>query len=136
MTGDAGQEEYNEVKAMLAFVRYFGVPKEDVFCDYAGFSTYESMFRAREVFQVERAVVVTQRYHLYRSLYGCRQMGIQAVGVATDQRTYFGQASRNARDILARDKDYIKWIRRPDPKYLGDPIPITGNGDESRKLDK
>ncbi|MBQ0078475.1 MAG: YdcF family protein [Eubacterium sp.] len=135
MTGDAGQEEYNEVKAMLAFVRYFGVPKEDVFCDYAGFSTYDSAYRAREVFQVDRAVVVTQEYHLYRALYGCQQMGIDAVGVATDQKHYVGQFGRDTREVLARFKDYVKWIKKPEPKYLGDPIPITGSGDDSRVLD-
>lgn len=135
LTGDNANDDYNELSAMLAYVRYFGVPKEDVFCDYAGFSTYESAYRAKEIFQVERAIVVTQRYHLYRSIYGCKQMSITTLGAATDQERYVGQSIRDARELLARYKDFFKWIARPEPTYLGDPIPITGDGDDSRVLE-
>ena len=76
-------------------------------------------------------VVVTQKYHLYRALYGCGKMGIEALGAASDQETYRGQEYREIREILARDKDCIKWIFRPEPTYLGDPVPIGGSGVET-----
>ena len=128
LTGDNGQEEYNEVAAMLTYVLDKGIPEEDVFLDYAGFSTYESVYRAKAIFQVKKAIVVTQTYHLFRALYGCRRMGIEALGAGADQAIYSGSTSREIREILARDKDWAKWMIKPKPTYLGDEIPITGDG--------
>ena len=128
LSGDNGQEEYNEVEAMLEYTLAAGVPEEDIFLDHAGFSTYESVYRAKAIFQVDRALVVTQRYHLYRSLYGCRAMGIEALGAGADQQTYVGRELREFREVLARDKDLVKWMIKPDPTFLGDKIPITGDG--------
>ena len=131
LTGDNGQVNYNEVKAMKEYAAAGGVPEEDIFLDHAGFSTYESVYRAKYIFKVDRMVVVTQKYHLYRALYGCGKMGIEALGAASDQETYRGQEYREIREILARDKDCIKWIFRPEPTYLGDPVPIGGSGVET-----
>ena len=128
LSGDNGQEEYNEVEAMLEYTLAAGVPEEDIFLDHAGFSTYESVYRAKAIFQVDSALVVTQRYHLYRSLYGCRAMGIEALGAGADQQTYVGRELREFREVLARDKDIVKWMIKPDPTFLGDQIPIIGDG--------
>lgn len=128
LSGDDGQVHYNEVKAMKEYALNAGVPAEDIFLDHAGFSTYESIYRAAYIFQIERVVVVTQEYHLYRSLYGCERMGITALGVSSNQDSYGGQETRELREILARDKDCIKWIFKPEPTFLGDPIPISGSG--------
>lgn len=128
LSGDDGQVEYNEVEGMRTYAVKAGVPEEDIFLDHAGFSTYESVYRAGSVFGVERMIVVTQRYHLYRSLYGCKRMGITALGAAADQDTYLGQELREVREILARDKDCVKWIIKPEPTYLGEEIPIDGDG--------
>ena len=128
LSGDNGQEEYDEVNAMKAYVLQAQVPEEDIFMDHAGFSTYESMYRAKEIFGVERVIIVTQKYHQYRALYIARGLGLEGYGAASDPRTYGGQSIREAREILARDKDFIKTMIKPQPTYLGEAIPISGNG--------
>lgn len=129
LTGDDGQIEYNEVKAMRRYVLDAGVPEEDIFLDHAGFSTYDSVYRASYVFGVESMVVVSQEYHLYRSLQGCKKMGIEAVGVAAEQDVYSGQEIREGREALARVKDFVKWIIKPEATFLGEAIPINGSGE-------
>lgn len=128
LSGDHGQARYDEVNAMKAYAMERGVPKEDLFLDHAGFSTYESAYRAREIFQAETVIVVTQSYHQYRALYGCGKMGMKAWGAASDQAVYRGQNMRDLREIAARDKDFFKWMAKPEPTYLGDAIPISGSG--------
>lgn len=128
LSGDNGQTVYNEVESMKKYAVKAGVPEGDIFLDHAGFSTYESIYRAQYIFQVDSMVVVTQEYHLYRTLYGCKKMGIDALGVSAAQDTYSGQELREVREILARDKDCVKWIFKPEPTFLGDAIPISGNG--------
>ena len=128
VSGDHGRDEYDEVNAMKRFAEEQGVPSEDVFMDHAGFSTYESVYRARDIFQVRRMVIVTQEYHLSRALYIAKRLGIEAWGVPADPRTYSGQTARDLREILARDKDFLTCILKPKPTYLGKAIPVNGNG--------
>ena len=128
LSGDHGQVHYDEVNAMKNYAIEQGVPQEDLFLDHAGFSTYDSVYRAKEIFQVQRMIVVTQGYHQYRALYGCEKMGIKAWGAASDQAVYRGQTMRDLREIAARDKDFFKWMVKPDPTYLGEAIPISGSG--------
>lgn len=128
LTGDDGQVEYNEVEGMKKYAIAAGVPEEDIFLDHAGFSTYDSVYRASYVFGVESMVVVTQEYHLYRTLQGCEKMGIDAVGVAAEQEVYSGQELREGREILARVKDFVKWMIKPEATFLGEAIPISGSG--------
>lgn len=129
MSGDHGTVEYDEVDAMKRYAVDAGISSQDVFMDHAGFSTYESVYRAKEVFEVRRVIIVTQEYHLYRALMVARQMGLEAYGVAVNYRTYAGQTSRDVREILARVKDFGMTIFWPEPTYLGEAIPISGNGD-------
>lgn len=129
MSGDHGTAEYDEVDAMKRYAVDANIPSSDVFMDHAGFSTYESIYRAKEVFGVERVIIVTQEYHLYRALMIARRMGLEAYGVAVNYRTYVGQTSRDIREILARVKDFGMTIFWPEPTYLGESIPISGNGD-------
>lgn len=131
LTGDNGQIVYNEVAVMKSYAEENGVKEEDIFLDHAGFSTYESVYRANYIFNVQKMIVVTQSYHLYRSLYGCEKMGIVAYGAASDQEIYKGQELREIREILARDKDFVKWMIKPEPTFLGEVIPISGSGIES-----
>ena len=105
-----------------------GVPSEDVFMDHAGFSTYESMYRAKEIFGADKIIIVTQSYHLYRALYIARSLGIEAYGVASDQHTYRGQLIRDAREAAARAKDLVYTVAKPLPTYLGEPISLSGDG--------
>lgn len=129
MSGDNGTESYNEVKAMKDYAVSKGVPSEDVFCDHAGFSTYESMYRATHVFGAERIVVATQTYHLYRALYAAQGLGIEAIGVASDYRTYAGQPMFDAREVPARTKDFFKTMFQVPSTFVGDPISLNQSGD-------
>ena len=128
MTGDHGRENYDEVAVMKAFAVDAGVPSEDVFMDHAGFSTYESMYRAKEIFQAKRVIIITQEYHLYRAIYIAQSLGLEAYGVSSDYRPYYGQTKREIREVLARVKDFGTSILQPKPTYLGKTIPIWGDG--------
>ena len=129
MSGDHGQKEYDEVNTMKQVAVDAGIPSNDIFMDHAGFSTYETLYRAKEIFEADKIIVVTQEYHLYRTLYIAEKLGIEAYGVNADYHTYWGQSNREAREILARCKDFIKTIFKPEPTYLGDAIPVSGDGD-------
>ena len=128
MSGDHGREEYDEVNIMKNYAIEKGVPSENIFMDHAGFSTYESIYRAKEIFKAKKVVIVTQKYHLYRALYIANQLGLEAYGVGSDPRKYVGATYRELREILARDKDLIKCIFKPEPTYLGETIPVSSNG--------
>ena len=128
MTGDHGREEYDEVNVMKKFAMDKGVPSGDVFMDHAGFSTYESLYRAKEIFEADKVVIVTQEYHLYRALHIANELGIEAYGVASDPRQYVGATYREIREILARNKDFVQCVFKPEPTYLGEVIPVFGNG--------
>ncbi len=129
MSGDHGREDYDEVGAMKDYAIENGVPSEDVFMDHAGFSTYETVYRAKEIFEADKVIIVTQEYHLYRALYIAKQLGVEAYGVSSDLNTYAGQSMRDFREVLARCKDWAMCIFKPEPKYLGEAIPVSGNGD-------
>lgn len=129
MSGDHGSDNYDEVNAMKKYAKEHGVPSGDVFMDHAGFSTYESVYRAKEIFGAEKVVIVTQEYHLYRALFIAEKLGLEAYGVASDYHTYGGQEGRELREILARCKDFASTVFKPEPTYLGDKIPIDGDGD-------
>lgn len=129
MSGDHGREDYDEVNVMKKFAIEKGIPSSDIFMDHAGFSTYESIYRAKEIFQVQKMIIVTQDYHLYRALYIANELGIEAVGYASNPRTYRGQLKRDVREIAARCKDYFTCLYKPKPTYLGESIPVSGNGD-------
>ena len=128
LSGDNGTEHHNEIHVMLKYAEEAGIPEKDIFCDHAGFSTYDSMYRAGSIFEAERVIVVTQTYHQYRALYIGDKLGLDVIGVASDQETYFGQSFRESREILARIKDFFKSMLRSKPTYGGDVIPISGSG--------
>ncbi len=128
MSGDHGRVEYDEVNIMKQYAIDKGVPSEDVFMDHAGFSTYESIYRAKEIFCADNIVIVTQEYHLYRALYLAKSFGLEAHGVSSDYYIYAGQTMRDIREILARNKDFFTAIFKPYPTYLGEAIPVNGDG--------
>ncbi len=129
MSGDHHLPDYDEVNVMKNFAILEGIPSIDIFMDHAGLSTYDSIYRAKEIFKAQNIIIVTQEYHLYRALYIAKKLGLNAYGVSADPREYAGQTSREIREILARDKDFVKSIFKPKPTYLGEEIPISGNGD-------
>lgn len=129
MSGDHGRTDYNEVGKMKEVAIAAGVPSSDVFMDHAGFSTYETMARARDVFGARRVIVVSQGYHLPRALYLAESLGLEAYGVSADLRPYAGQNVRDVREVLARAKDFFSAIVQPPPTFLGDAISLSGSGD-------
>jgi len=133
MSGDHASVYYDEVGPMKEYAVERGVPSERVFKDHAGFSTYETMYRAKEVFGAKKVVIVTQQYHLYRALYIAKRLGMDAYGVSADLNLYAGQREREVREILARCKDAAQCITKPAPEALGAPVSLLGNGDETNE---
>ena len=132
MSGDHGQADYDEVNAMRAYAQAKGVPNQRIFLDHAGFNTYETMVRARKVFLVESAVVVTNRFHLDRAVFLAISQGIRAEGVVADQRRYADAEHYEQREFLARCKAFLYiYLLRPRPTFLGPVIPITGEAGPS-----
>lgn len=129
LSGDHGREGYDEVNCMKDYMMDNGIPREPLFLDHAGFSTYESLYRAKEIFGVKKLVIVTQGYHLYRALYIADSLGLEAVGATADLRTYVGQSMRETREIAARVKDFFYTIFKPEPTHLGEKIPLEGSGE-------
>lgn len=129
MSGDNGTESYNECWAMKQYAISQGVPSEDVFCDHAGFSTYETMYRARHVFGADRVVIATQTYHLYRAVYDAQGVGMEAIGVPSDYGEYVNQSWYDFREIFARTKDFFQVLMKTPSTYVGDPISLDQSGD-------
>lgn len=129
LSGDHGTLPYDEVNAMRSYVVERGVPAQDVFMDHAGFSTFDSMYRARDVFLVEDALVVTQDFHLARAVYTARALGLEATGVSADRRAYADSDRLAVREWLARCKAVLQLhVLGSEPRFLGPVIPITGDG--------
>lgn len=129
MSGDHGSNNHDEVNVMKNYAIDNGVPSEDIFMDHAGFSTYDTMYRAKNIFGVKKAIIVTQVYHIYRSIYIAEKLGIEVYGVPAENIKHKFRIYREIREVLARDKDVLKCIFKPKSKYLGDKIDIKGNGD-------
>lgn len=128
MSGDNTRKGYDEVNTMKQYAIDKGIASENIFMDHAGISTYDSIYRAKEIFQVEKIIIVTQEYHLYRALYISDSLGVEAYGVSADPTLYAGQKFREAREIIARAKDFVKCIIKPPAAILGEVIPVSGDG--------
>jgi len=128
-SGDHGRHEYDEVNAMREYALKQGVKPQDLFLDHAGFRTYATLYRARDVFGVTSAVLVTNQFHLPRAIYTGKRFGLDVVGLTSDARSYRSWLFNDCREFLART---LAWLQvnviRPKPKYLGPPIDITGDG--------
>lgn len=131
MSGDHHRKDYDEVNVMKRYASLNDVPTSKVFMDHAGLSTYDSLKRAKDVFGVKKIVIVTQKYHLSRALYIADSLGIEAYGVDATKKDYPGQSYRNFREILARNKDFLKSIIRPDASIVGDKISLDGDGNKT-----
>ncbi len=131
MSGDHHTAGYNEVQVMKDYAKGEGIASSDVFMDHAGLNTYDSLWRAKEIFCAKRILIVTQAYHLPRALAIAGALGLEAYGVSADLREYRGQFMRDAREILARTKDFVQTLFLPDATIDGTEIPITGDGDQT-----
>ncbi|MBR6781766.1 MAG: YdcF family protein [Clostridia bacterium] len=128
MSGDH-TGDYNEVGVMKALAVEMGVPSEDVFLDHEGYSTYESLYRAKRVFGARSILVVTQEYHLHRALYISRELGMKAEGVSADLRPYRKQTQYALREHLARFKDLFTAAKGNYEGHLDPPVDLDGDGD-------
>ena len=133
VSGDHGRKDYDEVNAMKKFLIEKNISEKDVFMDHAGFNTYESMYRARDIFQVKKVIIVTQEYHLMRAVFIARELGLEAYGVASDLHDY-GEVMTiyRLREVGARNKAFfMAKLLKPKPTFLGETIPVTGDGRET-----
>ncbi len=129
VSGDHSKENYDEVNVMRDYLAKCGIPLENIFMDHAGFSTYESLYRARDIFGIKRALIVTQELHLSRALYIAKSLGLECQGVAAENSTAASTLKQNIREYPARAKAFLQCeIFRPKPTYLGEAIPISGSG--------
>lgn len=135
MSGDHGGMYYDEVNVMKNYAMERGVPSEDIFMDHAGFSTYESMYRAKEIFGAKKVLIVTQEYHLSRAIYNAKRLDLDAYGVAASGNDYSGQFTRDIREYLAIGKDFFVTLVKPKPTLLGNPVSLEGSGDVTNDRD-
>ena len=124
MSGDNRFIDYNEPGAMKAYAVELGLPEEDIVLDFAGRRTYDTCYRAGAIFGLEEAILVTQQFHLPRALYTCNALGLDAVGVPADQRSYRDEEFWTVRESIASLVALIQvHLTRPEP-VLGDQEPI------------
>ena len=127
LTGDHGRKTYDEVNNMKRYLKEQGVPECDIFLDHAGFDTYNSMVRAKEVFQVQDVIVITQKFHLSRALYIAHKKGLNAVGCDAGMTDTSPLKTLEFRESLANLKAFWEVLINKKPKFLGPKIPITGD---------
>jgi vancomycin permeability regulator SanA len=129
VSGDHGQDDYNEVEGMRTYLLAAGIPDMHIFMDHAGFDTYSSMYRAKDIFLIDTAIISTQEFHLYRAVYLARRLGIDASGVICDKHDYLFMGKNELRESFARVKACFQAeLLHSQPRYLGDPIDIHGSG--------
>ncbi len=125
MTGANNTLSYDEPSAMKRYAVKKGINEKDIVLDYAGFRTYDSLYRARDIFMVKSAILVTQKYHLYRAVYTARKFGLKAVGMVSNKRRYLKEDWYETREFLAILLSFIELnITKPKPHFLGEKIPI------------
>ena len=132
LSGDHGRIEYDEVNNMKQYVlkMYPDLENRNIFLDHAGFDTYDSIVRAKEIFCVDSVIIVTQSFHINRALYIARSIGIDAIGLSLSESAY-DQKTRLiwiSREILARIKAFFDVLIKSKPKFLGEKIPVSGDG--------
>lgn len=127
LSGDHGRKQYDEVNSMKYFLLANGISSKDIFLDHAGFDTYNSLVRAKKIFDVDKAIIVTQNFHLPRAVYIGRSIGLDTYGVKADKREYRNMYKLQFRELFANVKAVYEVLFNINPKYLGSKIPITGD---------
>ncbi len=129
ISGDHGETKYDEVGVMKDYLLSNDIDAKDIFLDHAGFNTYDSIYRAKYIFNSQRIIIITQEYHLSRALYIASHLGIDAKGIMASDVPYKVIMFKNeVREVLSRDKNFVKVIFKPKSKYLGEKISLTGDG--------
>lgn len=128
VSGDHGGEYYDEVNTVRKFLLKEGVPAEDIFLNHAGFDTYDSMYRAKNIFGVSSVIISTQIFHLSRAIYISENLNIETSGISADRRKYLHSKDYRNRESFARIKAFLNVTFRSKSKFLGKKIPISGDG--------
>ncbi|MFH1546017.1 MAG: ElyC/SanA/YdcF family protein [Patescibacteria group bacterium] len=131
VSGDNGSVDYDETNAMRDYLLERGIPPRDIFTDYAGFDTFDSIFRAQEIFGADELIIVSQEFHLPRALFLAKSLGIEAVGFSANLREYRNAKRMLLRETFANVKAVGDVLFNSQPKFLGEKIPIDGDGRES-----
>ena len=131
VSGDHGKKNYDEVNGMKEYLLKNGIPLKDIFLDHAGFDTYSSMVRAKEIFEVDSVIIITQKFHLPRSVYIARKKGLNAHGVVANTDNKYENLYNKGRDKISRVKAFFDVALGRKPKYLGEKIPIKGNNQKT-----
>ena len=126
VTGSNSTLEDNEVNPVRIYLLKNNIPGQDIFLDHAGFDTYSSMYRARDIFLADSMIVVSQSFHLPRAIFLARALGIKAYGLEADRGHYLWR--NYFREMFANVKAVFNLIFDREPKYLGEPVPLTGEG--------
>jgi len=128
VSGDHGQTDYDEVNAAKKYLLENGVAEQDIFLDHAGFDTYDSLYRARDIFGVGSVIAVTQNFHLPRTVYIGRSLGLEVYGFSADLQPYRNMFKNQSREKLAVIKAWLNVLFKAKPKFLGEKIDINGDG--------
>jgi len=128
VSGDHRDASYDEPNAMRRYLEAHGVPREAIFMDHAGFDTYSSVWRAKNVFGANRVIVVTQDFHLSRALFVARSLGMAAEGASADRRLYRGIAWLHAREVISRTKALVDVVVARRPHHEGPRFDLRGDG--------
>lgn len=118
VSGDSEHKDYDETTKMKEYLINNGIPEEDIIVDIYGLSTHDSIYRLKNVFGINKSIIITQKYHLYRALYIANSLKIEAYGIPASGENYFGQTSRELREILARNKDFLTSLFNIKSKYI------------------
>ena len=114
MSGDHLNDDYDEVTVMKNYAVNKGISSDNIYVDHLGLNTFDSMYRLKKIYNLNKVLIVTQDYHQYRAIYLARKFGIEAYGVNSNARNYSGQLKRDLREILARVKDFFKFFFHSD----------------------
>ncbi len=133
LSGDNGRQEYDELTVMKNYCYSHGVDTTKIFIDYAGFDTYSTMYRAKHIFKIKRATLISQKYNLNRAIYIGNQLGVKSVGYSANQGEYLGYKYVQFRECLSRCKSFFDVLRNREPKFLGGEININGESNYSKE---
>lgn len=133
LSGDNGREEYDELTVMKNYCYNHGVDTTKIFIDYAGFDTYSTMYRAKHIFKIKRATLISQEYHLNRAIYIGNKLGIKSVGYSANQGEYLGYKYVTFREYGSIFKSFFDVLRNREPRFLGGEININGESNYSKE---
>jgi SanA protein len=133
LSGDNGSDAHDELTVMKIYCFKNGIDTTKIYIDYAGFDTYSTMFRAKNIFKIDKAILITQEYHLNRAIYIGNNLGIESIGFSANQGEYRNYNYVRFREYFSICKSVIDVIRNREPHFLGTEININGVSNYSKE---